>query len=87
MANEITTGIGRTGEWFGYNYYDLNADVVSIGKSIGNGYPVSVAAMTDDAVNKLLDSGFHYAQSHQNDSLGCAVSTEVINIIDKEGLV
>ncbi len=87
MANEVTTGIGRTGEWFGYNHYGLHPDVVAIGKSIGNGYPVSVAVINDAAANRLLDRGFHYAQSHQNDALGCTVAAEVISIIDKEGLI
>jgi acetylornithine aminotransferase len=87
MANEVTTGIGRTGEWFGYNHYGLNPDVVAIGKSVGNGYPVSVAVIADDAAKKLLDSGFHYAQSHQNDALGCAVAAEVIDAVEEEGLI
>ncbi|MFA5902304.1 MAG: aminotransferase class III-fold pyridoxal phosphate-dependent enzyme, partial [Desulfobacula sp.] len=44
QINEITTGMGRTGKWFGYMHYDIAPDIVSIGKGLGNGYPVSAVA-------------------------------------------
>lgn len=87
MANEITTGIGRTGKWFGYRHYAYQPDIVAMGKSIGNGYPVSAVAMRLEVAEKLESSGFRYAQSHQNDALGCAVAAEVINVIKEEGLI
>jgi acetylornithine aminotransferase len=45
FINEITTGIGRTGKWFGFQHYDLQPDIVAVGKGLGNGYPVSAVAM------------------------------------------
>ncbi|WDP88005.1 MAG: aminotransferase class III-fold pyridoxal phosphate-dependent enzyme [Desulfobacter sp.] len=53
IANEVTTGIGRTGEWFGYNHYAIEPDMVAMGKGVGNGYPVSVAAMNEKTINEL----------------------------------
>ncbi len=41
MVNEVTTGVGRTGKWFGFQHYDMQPDIVAMGKGIGNGYPVS----------------------------------------------
>jgi acetylornithine aminotransferase len=78
LVNEITTGMGRTGKWFGFQHYDIQPDIVAIGKGLGNGYPVSVVAMRREVAEQLEASGFHYAQSHQNDPLGCAVAREVI---------
>ncbi len=78
MANEITTGLGRTGKWFGFQHYDLQPDLVSMGKGLGNGYPVSAVAMKREVAEKLEASGLRYAQSHQNDPLGCVVAKEVI---------
>ncbi len=46
IANEVTTGTGRTGKWFGYQHYGMEPDMISIGKGIGNGYPVSVAVLS-----------------------------------------
>jgi acetylornithine aminotransferase len=79
--------MGRTGAWFGFQHYDLQPDVVAIGKGLGNGYPVSAVAMTDGVADKIENSDFRYAQSHQNDPLGCAVAREVITIFQEDGLV
>jgi len=90
VVNEVTTGIGRTGTWYGFEHAGLRPDLIAVGKGLGNGYPVSAVAMRGevaDAVEHLIEKGFHYAQSHQNDPLGCAVATEVLRVIREEGLV
>ena len=74
VVDEVTTGIGRTGKWFGYMHYSIVPDIVCMGKGLGNGYPVSAIAMTEDISERALAAHFHYAQSHQNDSLGCRVA-------------
>jgi acetylornithine aminotransferase len=55
LVNEITTGVGRTGRWFGHQHYNLNPDIVALGKGLGNGYPVSVTALTQP-VWELLEA-------------------------------
>lgn len=87
VINEVTTGAGRTGKWFGFQHYGLKPDMIAIGKGIGNGYPVSVAALSGKAAEMLDKTHFHYSQSHQNDPLGATVITEVIETISDENLV
>jgi len=87
VANEVTTGLGRTGMWFGYQHYGLKPDIVALGKHLGNGYPVSAVALSQDTGTRIEKSGVRYAQSHQNDALGCAVATSVIEVLSKESLV
>jgi acetylornithine aminotransferase len=87
MANEVTTGFGRTGKWFGFQHYDYNPDIVSVGKALGNGYPISGVAISSRTAEMFSKSPFRYAQSHQNDALGCAVGLEVIKLIEKEDLI
>lgn len=87
VVNEITTGIGRTGKWFGHNHYNINPDIVALGKGLGNGYPISAVLMDKKIATKAEDKNFLYAQSHQNDPLGCAVAKEVINILEEENLI
>lgn len=87
VANEVTTGMGRTGKWFGFQHYDIQPDIVALGKGLGNGYPVSAVAMRGDIAVELENSGFLYAQSHQNDPLGCAVAKEVIAILREENWI
>jgi acetylornithine aminotransferase len=86
-VNEVTTGMGRTGAWFGFQHYAVQPDVVGIGKILGNGYPVSAVAMRAAFAESLKESGFRYAQSHQNDPLGAAVAKEVIAVLRDEDLV
>lgn len=84
VVNEVTTGIGRTGKWFGFQHYDLDPDIVAMGKGLGNGYPVSAVAIRRELAEELESMGFYYAQSHQNDPLGAAVAREVIATIQEE---
>jgi acetylornithine aminotransferase len=84
VVDEVTTGMGRTGTWFGFQHFDVRPDIVALGKGLGNGYPVSAVAMERAVAEQLEASGFHYAQSHQNDPLGCAVAREVIAILREE---
>jgi acetylornithine aminotransferase len=87
LVNEVTTGVGRTGKWFGYQHYEITPDIVAMGKGIGNGYPVSVTAFGPRPVERLGNREVSYAQSHQNDPLGAAVATEVIRVVQEEGLI
>lgn len=87
LVNEVTTGIGRTGEWFGYQHYDIIPDLIAIGKGIGNGYPVSVAVLSEKMIKELEKKPFKYSQSHQNDPLGASIVLEVIDICEEDGLI
>jgi acetylornithine aminotransferase len=87
LANEVTTGVGRTGRWFGYEHYDLAPDIVAVGKGIGAGYPVSVTVFAPRAVARLRGEPIRFAQSHQNDPLGACVAREVIRVIREDGLI
>ncbi|MGD9134920.1 MAG: aminotransferase class III-fold pyridoxal phosphate-dependent enzyme, partial [Desulfobacterales bacterium] len=87
QINEITTGFGRTGKWFGFQHYDINPDMVSMGKGLGNGYPVSAIAMTPEIIAHLSKISFYYYQSHQNDPLGCAVARAVIKLLQEEKII
>jgi len=86
VVNEVTTGVGRTGRWFGFQHYAVSPDAVALGKGIGGGYPVAVAAFAPRAAGRLTGPPA-YAQSHQNDPLGAAVLLAVIRTIEDEGLI
>jgi acetylornithine/N-succinyldiaminopimelate aminotransferase len=87
IAEEVTTGIGRLGKWFGYQYYDVKPDIVVTGKALGNGFPISAVTLSSDITEKFKQSPFVYAQSHQNDPFGCAIGLEVIKIIEDTDLI
>jgi acetylornithine aminotransferase len=87
LVNEVTTGIGRTGKWFGYQHYGISPDIAAIGKGVGNGYPVSVTTFTPGVVERLGGEPMKYAQSHQNDPVGASVAREVVRIIEEDRLI
>ena len=87
QINEITTGLGRTGLWFGFQHYGIDPDIVSMGKGLGNGYPISAIAMTPEIIERLNEIGFYYFQSHQNDPLGCAAARAVITSLQEENII
>jgi len=87
IVDEITTGLGRTGKWFGYNHFNLKPDMVVLGKSLGNGYPVSAVIIEKSIIKEVEKTDFSYYQSHQNDPLGCKVAEAVIDVLQAENLV
>jgi acetylornithine/N-succinyldiaminopimelate aminotransferase len=84
VVDEVTTGFGRTGEWFGFQRYGVVPDIVAVGKGAGNGYPVSAATVSAETATRVDASEFRYAQSHQNDPLAAAVSAAVIGAMESE---
>lgn len=87
IAEEVTTGIGRLGKWFGFQHYDVIPDIVVTGKALGNGFPISAVTISSVLTEKFKQSPFVYAQSHQNDPFGCAIGLEVIKIIEETDLI
>lgn len=87
IADEVTTGMGRLGKWFGFQNYEIIPDIVVLGKALGNGFPISAVTVNSELADKFENSPFTYAQSHQNDPLGCAIGLEVIKIIEEKNLI
>ena len=87
VVDEVVTGFGRSGEWFGFNHFDIQPDIVAVGKGVGNGYPVSAVLVSREVAKAVEAADLHYIQSHQNDPLGCAVCLEVIRTLREEGLI
>ncbi len=87
IANEVTTGIGRTGAWFGHNHYSILPDIIAMGKGLGNGYPVSCVSLACGVADRIDVTRLHYGQSHQNDPLGVSVALSVLNLIESEGYI
>ncbi len=87
IANEVTTGFGRSGLRFGHQHFDINPDIVVMGKALGNGYPVSAIATRSALESKLSHSNYYYAQSHQLDPLGTAVANSVVGVFKDEQII
>jgi acetylornithine/N-succinyldiaminopimelate aminotransferase len=87
VVDEVTTGLGRTGSWLGIDHFEVQPDIIVLGKTLGNGYPVSAVVMSATVARRVEQERFYYVQSHQNDPLGCAVAGEVIATLEDENLI
>jgi 2,2-dialkylglycine decarboxylase (pyruvate) len=86
IAEEVTTGVGRTGRWFGFEYDGIVPDILVIGKAIGGGLPVS-AVVTTAEVEARCQGVLRHVQSHQNDPFSGRIAAEVITILQDEHLL
>jgi 4-aminobutyrate aminotransferase-like enzyme len=86
IAEEVTTGIARTGCWFGFQYDGIVPDLLVLGKAIGGGFPVSVVVTTSEVEERCKDA-LRHVQSHQNDALSGRIVHTVISVIREQGLV
>lgn len=86
IAEEVTTGVGRTGRWFGFEHDQITPDILVIGKAIGAGLPVS-AVVTTQQVEARCQPVLRHVQSHQNDPFSGQIAATVISILQDERLV
>jgi 2,2-dialkylglycine decarboxylase (pyruvate) len=86
ILEEVTTGMGRTGSWFGFQHDDLEPDILVLGKVLGNGLPVA-AVVTTSGIEARCGGRLKHIQSHQNDPWSGAVASVVIDIIRAGNLV
>ena len=86
IFDESQTGFGRTGEWFAYQTFHTVPDMVVLAKSVGLGFPVSVAMFRKELVPDETYRMSHYS-SHQNDSFAAAIINTGIEYIEKHDVL
>ena len=86
IADEVQVGFGRTGESFwGFETQDIVPDIVTLGKSIGNGHPLSVVVTSEDLSNEF-NNGMEYFNSFGGNPVSCAIGHAVLKVIEEEEL-
>jgi 4-aminobutyrate aminotransferase len=80
IFDEIQTGIGRTGKMFAYENYEVRPDIMSLGKAIGSGFPLSAVVAKRDIMEKWI-AGAHGGTFGGN-PVACAASLAVIDILE-----
>lgn len=86
IADEIQTGLGRTGAFFACQHEDVRPDITVIGKALSGGfYPVS-AVLADKSILGLIKPGEH-GSTFGGNPLGAAVSIAALEVIEEENLI
>jgi acetylornithine/N-succinyldiaminopimelate aminotransferase len=85
IADEIQSGMGRTGEWFAYQQYGVMPDITTLAKPIANGLPMGAMLCTDEAA-RAFTPGMH-GTTFGGGPLACAVAIAVIDAIKRENML
>ncbi|HCE3702703.1 TPA: aspartate aminotransferase family protein [Vibrio parahaemolyticus] len=86
IIDDIPNGMGRSGEWFTYQAYDIEPDILCIGKGLGGGLVPIAAMVTKDKYNtaEQISMG-HY--THEKSPIGCAAALATMEAIEQDGLL
>jgi putrescine aminotransferase len=89
VADEVICGFGRTGEWFGSDFYDLKPDLMTIAKGLTSGYiPMGGVIVRDEIVKALNEGGdFNHGFTYSGHPVAAAVGLENIRILSEEKIV
>lgn len=85
VIDEVQTGIGRTGTWFGFERAGITPDVITLAKGLGGGLPLGACIGVGDA-GTMLNPGQH-GTTFGGNPVSCAAALAVLNTIETEGLL
>jgi putrescine aminotransferase len=89
VADEVICGFGRTGEWFGSDFYGLQPDLMTIAKGLTSGYIPMGGLIVRDAVVEVLNQGgdFNHGFTYSGHPVAAAVALENIRILREEKII
>ena len=89
IADEVICGFGRTGEWFGSDYYDLKPDLMTIAKGLTSGYIPMGGVIVRDEVAKVVSEGgdFNHGFTYSGHPVAAAVGLENLRILRDEKII
>ncbi len=89
ITDEVITGFGRLGEWFGADYFEVKPDLMAFAKGVTSGYlPLGGVMVADRVAEVLVEQGgeFFHGYTYSGHPAACAVAIENIHILQREGL-
>lgn len=85
ILDEVQSGMARTGKWFAYQHLDIQPDVITLAKGLGNGFPIG-ACLARGAAAQVFKPGSH-GSTFGGNPLACIAALETVSIIERDGLV
>ncbi|PYG02191.1 4-aminobutyrate aminotransferase [Georgenia satyanarayanai] len=85
VMDEIQTGFGRTGRWFGHQHFGVEPDVVTIAKGIASGFPLSGIAASHELMSRAWPGS--QGGTYGGNAVACAAALATLDVIEEEGLV
>jgi acetylornithine/N-succinyldiaminopimelate aminotransferase len=84
MVDEVQTGLGRTGEWFGFQHFGVEPDVVTMAKALGNGMPIG-ACWARREVAAVFEPGDH-ATTYGGQPLAASAARATLAVMERENI-
>lgn len=85
IADEIQSGMGRTGRWFAYQHYNVQPDLVTVAKPLAGGLPLG-ALLVSEKVSQCIHPGMH-GTTFGGGPLASSVALEIVRVIEKQKLL
>lgn len=86
IADEIQTGLGRTGAWLACDHENVKPDILLLGKALSGGFMPVSAVLCRDEIMLTLQPGEH-GSTYGGNPLACAIASEAIDILEEEKLI
>lgn len=83
IADEVQSGFGRSGKFFGFQHHGITPDIISIAKGMGNGFPVGGILIHKNIEARYGLLGTTFGGNH----LACAATMAVLEVLEKEDLI
>lgn len=88
IADEVVTGYGRTGQWFGVQTYDIRPDLIVTAKALTSGYiPMGAVLIGDRVIDMLRGTPFRHGFTYNGHPVGAAVALVNLDIMERERLI
>jgi 4-aminobutyrate aminotransferase len=85
VVDEIQTGFGRTGKFWGHDHFDVSPDIVLIAKGLASGFPLSGIAASQELMAKALPGS--QGGTYGGNAVSCAAAIATLEVIQRENLV
>jgi 4-aminobutyrate aminotransferase-like enzyme len=86
ICDEVQSGFGRMGQWWGHEHHGVRADIVTMGKPVANGHPLGVVVTTSEILNAFIDSVSPFSTFGGN-TVACAAGNAVLDVIERDELI
>lgn len=85
ILDEVQTGLGRTGKWFGFQHYSIMPDIITLAKTLGGGFPIGACVAVDEVASAFKPG--NHASTFGGNPLACAAALAALNTIEQDKLV
>jgi len=89
IADEVITGFGRTGNWFGSQTFGIKPHIMTIAKGLSSGYqPIGGSIISDEVFNVVAEGGeLYHGYTYSGHPVAAAVALENLRILEEEGII